>query len=98
MADRPRFTSLYTRKRCPVDRGLTGVTLVFQLLLFFQRHDGYCFLSHGIIGILIDYDKDMGRARGDAVAATIAPLCIDGDEVLTGTIFVSVIRKHSNTS
>ena len=91
MRDRSGLACLNAGKGRHVRGGLAETALIFQLLLLVGSHHGNRFIPHGIIGIFINYLKDIRRACGDAITATIAFVRINGNEKITGGILMSVI-------
>jgi len=76
------FARLHAGKGRPIDRRLARIALVLDLSLLVQGHHGHRLFPHGIMGILIDHDKDLGRAGLHAVSTAVALIRVNGDEIL----------------
>lgn len=63
----------------------------FYLFILISGHYGYWFVLQRIIGIFIDYLKDIGRANGYTVTSAIALVRINSDKKITRGILVTIV-------
>ncbi len=75
-----------------VRRGLARTAFILELSFLFVDHLSHRFFIERIVGILIDNGKNCRRASCHAIAAPIAFFGINGDEIASRTVTVSVIR------
>ena len=91
MRNRLCLACFYARERRSVGWWFAGTAFVLQLLALVFGDDCNRLIAQGVVRIFILYGKDLHRAHRYAVAATIAFIGINRNEIVTGCVFVSVI-------
>jgi hypothetical protein len=83
MGNGPCLTCLYTGKRRRVLGRFARAALIFELSSLVLSHHRHRLISQGIIGIFILHNKDVGRACGNTITATVAQVRVNGDVKFT---------------
>src|SRR5271157_4741906 len=95
MGDCACLTCRHTWEFSSVLRGLAGPAFVLELLFLILPDDSNRLLFHGIIRVLLHDLENLCRTGGHAIAAAIAFVRIDGDEIIPGAVAVTVVSQHS---
>ena len=88
-------TGLDTRQRRAGDRGFARTAFVLEFLLLVLDDRCHRLFVHGVVRIFINNLEGPSRTSGHAIAATFAFVSINGNEIISGTVAVSVISQHA---
>jgi hypothetical protein len=94
MGDCACLTCRHTWEFRSVLRGLARAAFVPELLFLILPDDSTRLFVHGIVGVLFDYLENLCRTSDHAIAAAIAFVRIDGNEIIPGTVTVTVVSQH----
>src|SRR5271157_2949355 len=94
MGDCACLTCRHTWEFSSVLRGLAGPAFVLELLFLIQPDDSNRLLCHGIVRVLLHDLENLCRTGGHTIAAAIAFVRIDGDEIIPGAVTVSIVSQH----
>jgi hypothetical protein len=83
MADSADFARCHTWEFRSVLRGLARAAFVLELLFLILPDDGTRLFVHGIVRVLFHDLENLCRTRGHAIAAAIAFVRIDGNEIIS---------------
>lgn len=93
MGNGVRITGSHARQRLLSGHGFAGRTAVFDLFSVFFRYFGDRLFPERVVFVLSDL-KNTERASCHAFFTAITFICIDGDEVFTRAVFITVMGKH----
>jgi hypothetical protein len=95
MGDSARLTCRHTWEFRPGLQGLARAAFVLELLFLILPDDSKRLLVHGIVRILFHHFENLRGTGGHAIAAAIAFVRIDGNEIIPGAVTITVVSQHN---
>ena len=95
MRNDPVLTSGYAGQRRSIRRRFARPALIFNLLFLVRSNHRQRSIVQGIVRVFIHDLKNFGRARGNAISASITFVCVNGYEITAGAIAVTIVCEHS---
>ena len=94
MRNGPGLTSGYAGQRRSIRRRFARPALIFNLLFLVRSNHCQRSIVHGIVRVFIYDLQNIGRARGNAISASITFVGVNGYEIIAGAVAVTVVCEH----